>query len=78
MELPASNERQVTGPARPANGNGDSARRSFRVPTLGEILFWPLNELARLDLGFKNLVCATALPDTMDLDIHACLKKLHE
>jgi len=78
MEMPATNEGQVASPARPGNGNEDSARPGFRVPTLGEILFWPLNELARLDLGFKNLLCATALPDTMDLDIHACLKKLHE
>ncbi|MCX5675746.1 MAG: hypothetical protein NTX87_12130, partial [Planctomycetota bacterium] len=78
METRASNDQQRSGHVAPGNGNGHPTRRGFHIPTLGEMLFWPVNDLARLDLGFKNLLCATGLPDTMDLDIHACLKKLHE
>jgi len=78
VETRASNDQQGSGRVAPGNGNGHPARRGFHIPTLGEMLFWPVNDLARLDLGFKNLLCATGLPDTMDLDIHACLKKLHE
>jgi hypothetical protein len=78
VETPASNDRLGTGPVRAGNGKGDSARRGFRIPTLGEVLFLPLNDIARLDLGFKNLLCASGLPDTADLDILACLKKLDE
>jgi len=62
-------------PVRP-KGPAPSPGR-VRPPSLGEILLLPLNDLARLDLGFKNLLCATGLPDTMDLDIRACLKELH-
>jgi hypothetical protein len=42
------------------------------------MLFMPSTELYRLDLGFRNLLCATGLPDTIDLDIPACLAKLHQ
>lgn len=72
-----------------ANGNvkmlrplkpGDEPPPGARVwiPTLGEMLQMPPEELFRLDIGFRNLLCATGLPDTQDLDIHACLAKLHE
>jgi hypothetical protein len=47
-----------------------------RIPTLGEILCLPLAEIPRFSLGFLNLACATLLPDTLDLDITACLKQL--
>ncbi len=33
-------------------------------------------ELSRLSLDFLNLLCASGLPDTADLDIPACLKTL--
>jgi hypothetical protein len=46
------------------------------VPTLGEMLFWPVKKIARLDLAFKNLLCATDLPDTGELDIPSCMAKL--
>ena len=36
----------------------------------------PADELSRLDIGFRNLLCATGLPDTQDLDISACLVTL--
>lgn len=78
MEPWATDDRQGTGPVSPANGNGHPTSRGFHVPTLGELLFLPLNNNARLDLGFKNILCATGLPDTMDLDVPACLKKLQE
>jgi hypothetical protein len=59
------------------------ARRSARqpivqpgIPTLGEVLLAEPNDIARLQLGFLNLVCATGLPDTLDLDIRACLQTL--
>ncbi|MGF1634988.1 MAG: hypothetical protein ACFCVE_14130 [Phycisphaerae bacterium] len=51
---------------------------STRLPTLGEVLFMPLGELARLDVGFLNLLCAVGLPDTARLDIPACLRRLDE
>jgi hypothetical protein len=57
------------GPARSPAGES-------RVPTLGEVLCLPLNEISRFSLGFLNLVCATLLPDTLDLDVIACLKQL--
>lgn len=47
-----------------------------RLPTLGEVLYLPLEEISRYSLGFLNLICATLLPDTVDLDIIACLKQL--
>ena len=54
------------------NGNG------LRLPSLGEVLFLPLHDIARLQVGFLNLLCAAMLPDTPDLDILACLKTLDE
>lgn len=48
------------------------------IPPLGEILQMPPGDLCRLDLGFRNLMCATGLPDTRNLSIPACLAKLHE
>jgi hypothetical protein len=48
------------------------------APGLGEVLFMPLDELTRLPTGYLNLLCATALPDTADLDIPACMRTLHE
>jgi len=47
-----------------------------RLPTLGQILWVPLAEIPRFSLGFLNLICATLLPDTADLDLIACLKQL--
>ena len=46
-----------------------------RLPTLGEVLCLPLNEIPRFSIGFLNLVCATLLPDTIHLNIIACLKQ---
>ena len=46
------------------------------LPTLGEVLSLPLNEIPRFSLGFLNLLCATMLPDTINLDLIACLKQL--
>lgn len=48
------------------------------VPSLGEVLFLPLAELVGLPLGYVNLLCATMLPDTADLDIPACMRTLGE
>jgi hypothetical protein len=46
------------------------------LPGLGEVLFLPLEELATLPLGYLNLLCATLLPDTADLNIPACMRTL--
>jgi hypothetical protein len=43
---------------------------------LGDALFLPLNDLARLSVGYLNLLCATMLRDTADLDIHTCMRTL--
>ena len=59
-------------PHRPARSLVDESR----LPTLGEILWLPLDEISRFSLGFLNLACATMLPDTLDLDMIACLKQL--
>jgi hypothetical protein len=61
-------------PAPPKLGlkNGDS------LPGLGEVLFLPLNDLARLPVGYVNLLCATALPDANGLDLIKCLRALAE
>ena len=48
------------------------------VPSLGEILFLPLNDLRAIPLGYLNLICATMLPDTANLDIPACMRTLAE
>jgi hypothetical protein len=60
-------------------GTKANPRGSLAVPpTLGEILFLPLDHLARLNLGYINLQCSALLPDTQSLDIPGCLKTLHE
>lgn len=48
------------------------------APTLGEVLFLPLDDIAKLPPGFLNLLCATMLPDTADLDLPACLRTFGE
>lgn len=48
------------------------------LPTLGQVLFLPMEDLARLPLGYVNLLCATMLPDAADLDIPACMRTLIE
>lgn len=48
------------------------------LPGLGEVLFLPLNDITRLPLGYLNLLCATALPDTANLSIPACMRTLGE
>lgn len=48
------------------------------MPSLGDLLFMPLNQLANLNVGFVNLLCAGSLPDTLDLDIPACLNTLED
>jgi hypothetical protein len=53
-----------------------SSAGGTRIPTLGEILSLPLNEIPRFSIGFLNLLSATMLPDTLNLDIIACLKQL--
>jgi hypothetical protein len=49
-----------------------------RLPTLGEVLFLPPNDLAKVPLGYVNLLCATVLPDTAGLDIPLCVRTLNE
>jgi hypothetical protein len=48
------------------------------LPCLGEVLFFPPHDVARVPVGVLNLLCATMLPDTADLNIPACLKTLDE
>lgn len=48
------------------------------LPVLGDLLFMPFEMRARLQIGFVNLLCATMLPDTGDLDLVACLKTLDD
>jgi hypothetical protein len=48
------------------------------LPTLGELLSKPLDEMVRYNTGFVNLLCATTLPDTFDLNIPQCVKTLHD
>ena len=48
------------------------------APSLGEVLFFPLDELRAIPVGYLNLVCATMLPDTVNLDIPACMRTLGE
>jgi hypothetical protein len=48
------------------------------APTLGELLFLPLNHLRRIPIEYANLACATMLPDTHELNIPACIKTLRE
>lgn len=49
-----------------------------RAPGLGEVLFLPLNELAKIPTPYLNLLCATMLPDTLDLSIPQCMKTFFE
>ncbi|MCX5670240.1 MAG: hypothetical protein NTU94_02820 [Planctomycetota bacterium] len=74
METQATNDQQGIGPVRP--GNGDSVPRGMHVPTLAEILQMAPAELSRLDIGLRNLVCATALPGAEDMDIPECMRRL--
>lgn len=53
-------------------------RNQRGVPSLGEVLFMPLDELRAIPLGYLNLVCATMLPDTLNLSIPACMRTLAE
>jgi hypothetical protein len=73
-----TNKCQKGGLVPAGNGNGRPTHGSRHIPTLGEVLYWPAQEIRRLRVEFLNLLCATGLPDTSDLDIHACLKKLDE
>lgn len=54
------------------------ARTGQPLPTLGDLLHKPLMEMVRYDTAFVNLLCATSLPDTFDLDIPKCLQTLSE
>jgi len=49
-----------------------------RLPSLGDLLHMPFEERRKLQLGFVNLLCASSLPGSGDLDIHACMGRLHE
>lgn len=44
--------------------------------TLNELLALAPADLDKCDIGLMNLLCAEGLPDTTDLDVQECLKKL--
>jgi len=46
------------------------------APSLGEVLFLPLDVLRAIPVGYLNLICGTMLPDTVNLDVPACLRTL--
>ncbi len=69
--------------------NGTSARTDARQPgtggtrvvglsSMGQLLDLPVNHLARVPIEVANLLCATGLPDTLKLNIGACLATLDE
>lgn len=45
-------------------------------PAVEDLLSIPAEELHRVDIARMNLLCATGLPDTPDLDVEALLKQL--
>lgn len=49
-----------------------------QIPTLPELLFLPVDQIARWTIALRNLICATGLPDTADLDILKCMQVLEE
>jgi len=53
-------------------------RDQRQAPSLGEVLFLPLDLLRAIPVGYLNLICATMLPDTVNLDIPACMRTLGE
>jgi hypothetical protein len=59
-------------------GENLSPREEVGITTLSEMLRMPPMEFFKLDLGLRNLLCATGLPDTRDLGISDCLKKLRD
>ena len=56
--------------------DGKAAGYLQTVPSLGDALSMPVQDLSRLSLDFLNLLCASDLPDTADLDIDGYLKTL--
>ena len=56
--------------------DGKAAGYLQTAPSLGDALSMPIQDLSRLSLDFLNLLCASDLPDTADLDIDGYLKKL--
>jgi hypothetical protein len=51
-------------------------RDQRQAPSLGEVLFLPLDQLRAIPVGYLNLICATMLPDTINLDVPACMGTL--
>ncbi|MGA2498080.1 MAG: hypothetical protein ABSH20_10080, partial [Tepidisphaeraceae bacterium] len=49
-----------------------------RVPTLWKTLQLSLEAMGRLDIAYRNLICASDLPDAANLDIRACMKTRDE
>ena len=64
--------------APPVGHSADGSSRPSGGPSLGQVLFLPLHDIARLQVGFLNLLCASGLPDTASLDIPACLVTLDD
>jgi len=58
------------------DGTGQIIDFPASPPSLGDVLSLPPQELSRFSLDFLNLLCASGLPDTADLNIDACLKTL--
>ena len=55
------------------------AKRDSDVPhTYEELLAWPVERLGELDIARMNLLCATGLPGSEDLDVEATLAVLDE
>jgi hypothetical protein len=52
------------------------SQSAWPVQSLGEMLFLPPQEIARLPVGFTNLLCATNLPDTANLNLTQCFHTL--
>jgi tetratricopeptide (TPR) repeat protein len=76
VETRASNDKQGSASFPSGNGKGYPARRNLPIPTLAEILQMAPDELSRLDLGLRNLVCATGLPGAEDMDIPEYMRRL--
>jgi len=76
VEPTATNDQPVAIAIHSGNGNGDSARHGFHIPTLAEMLQMAPAELSLLDIGLRNLLCASGLPGAEDLDIPESMRRL--
>lgn len=76
MEPSATNDRPVAGLIHLGSGNGAPTRRNLQIPTLAEMLEMGPAELSRLDVGLRNLLCATGLPGAEDMDFPECMRRL--